>query len=123
MRAMLARDDVVVMALRLVDRFGDHGLVASLIAVQEGEALRIDSWLMSCREFSRTAEQYMLRGLIEQGRARGALRLIGEYQPTPRNGVVAELYPALGFSPTEGACFVRELTRAVSDLATHITSA
>jgi hypothetical protein len=67
LRGFLGRGDVVVLAFRLADRFGDHGLTSTLVAVQEGDALRIDSWLMSCRVFSRTAEQFVLRALIGIG--------------------------------------------------------
>ena len=121
-RALLARDDAIVLALRLSDRFGDHGLVATLIALHEGDALRIDSWLMSCRVFSRSAEQFMLRGLIRLAAARGARRLLGEYRPTAKNAVVAELYPRLGFMPEADALFTRDVGAGVDDLVTQITA-
>jgi FkbH-like protein len=98
LRGFLDRADAVVLALRLGDRFGDHGLVSTLIAVAEGDALRIDSWLMSCRVFSRSAEPFMLRALLAIAAQRGTRRLIGEYLLTARNGVVAELYARLGFT-------------------------
>ncbi|HEV3202482.1 MAG TPA: HAD-IIIC family phosphatase, partial [Bryobacteraceae bacterium] len=70
-RDFMAREDALVLAFRLADRFGDHGLVSTLIAFHEGDALRIDSWLMSCRVFARSAEQYILRGVIAEALARG----------------------------------------------------
>ena len=93
----MSRDDVLVLAFKLSDKFGDHGLVSTLIAVHEGNTFRIDSWLMSCRIFSRTAEQFMLGKLIEFARARGATIVFGEYIPTEKNGVVANIYDRLGF--------------------------
>jgi FkbH-like protein len=99
-RAYLAREDVIVLAFRLSDRFGDHGLVSSLIAIHEDDKVRIDSWLMSCRIFSRTAEQFIMQRLTELARARGARLIAGEYLPTAKNGVVADLYARLGFSPS-----------------------
>src|SRR5579863_3434981 len=119
-RGFMERNDAIVLAFRLADRFGDHGLVSTLIAFREEEAVRIDSWLMSCRVFSRSAEQYMLRGLIEQARGMGASRLIGEYQPTPKNDVVADLYAKLGFVPMEPGFFVRAPDAPLDDLVTHI---
>jgi FkbH-like protein len=97
-RAFLARRDVLLLAFRLSDRFGDHGLVSTLLAIQEADSLRIDSWVMSCRIFSRTAEQFILQELISLAHARGVRRLIGEYIATPKNAVVASLYTALGFT-------------------------
>jgi FkbH-like protein len=122
-RGFLDRKDAVVLGLRLVDRFGDHGLTSTLVAVHEGETVRIDSWLMSCRIFSRSAEQFMLRGLIEIAVALGAKRLVGEVLPTPKNDVVAELYSRLGFCPVEGGFFVREIGGGVGDLVTYVMDA
>ncbi len=124
-RAFLARQDVVVLAFRLTDKFGDHGLTSTVIAVQEGDALRIDSWLMSCRVFSRTAEEFILRGLLAIARDRGVNRLVGEYAPTPRNGVVADLYARLGFAAVEGHTICSRPTDPVGSdqLVTFVRSA
>ena len=103
-RAFLADDNAVVLAFHLRDKFGDHGLVSTLIArpAEDGKTLHIASWLMSCRVFSRTAEGFILRHLLALAAARGFERLRGEYRPTAKNGVVADLYPRLGFSESTG---------------------
>jgi len=118
----MSRPDRLLLTLRLKDRFGDHGLVSSLVVAREGEVLRIDGWLMSCRVFARTAEQFMLLGLERLGRELGAVALLGEYLPTSRNAVVADLYLRLGFVPVsaDGRWWRRELT-ATSDHVTWIT--
>jgi len=53
------------------------------VALQQDTRLRIDSWQMSCRVFSRSAEQFILRRLIELAAPRGVARLVGEW-PGPR---------------------------------------
>jgi FkbH-like protein len=123
-RDFLARDDAIVLAFRLADRLGDHGLVSTLIALQQDTTLRIDSWLMSCRVFSRSAEQFILRRLIELARQRGVTRLVGEYLPTPKNDVVADLYDRMGFTRSEGdALWSRAVTPDdPADLVTYITA-
>lgn len=123
-RDFMARNDTIVLAFRLSDRLGDHGLVSTLIARQEDDALRIDSWLMSCRVFSRSAEQFILRGLIDLARERGVKRLAGEYLPTPKNDVVADLYERMGFARAEGeALWERPIGHAdPDDLETYITA-
>src|SRR5208283_2645269 len=40
----------------LRDRFGDNGLISVLLAKEEGDALVIDTWLMSCRVLKRGVE-------------------------------------------------------------------
>lgn len=121
-RAFLKRNDAIVLSFRLRDRFGDHGLTSTLVAFLEGDTVRIDSWLMTCRIFSRTAEQFMLRGLIGVAEGMGAKRLLGEYLPTAKNDVVAGLYPRLGFAAGEGPFFVRETGVGVDDLTTYVTA-
>ncbi len=96
-QAFAARPDAIVLGATLADKFGDHGLVASLIGVIDGDSLVIESWLMSCRVFSRTLEQFMLRALIVEAKALGLSSIAGVYEPTTKNGVVADLYPRLGF--------------------------
>ncbi len=123
-REFLARNDTIVLAFRLVDRLGDHGLVSTLIARQEDDALRIDSWLMSCRVFSRSVEQFILRGLIDLARQRGTTYLVGEYLPTPKNDVVADLYDRMGFDRVDGrALWSRPIgPDAPADLVTYIAA-
>ena len=120
----LGRPDAVVLAFRLADRFGDHGLTSTLIALHEGDTLRIDSWLMSCRIFSRTAEHFILRGLLDVAGERGATRILGEYRATAKNAVVADLYARLGFSPTDDpAMFARDIDAGLwPDIESAITS-
>jgi FkbH-like protein len=122
-RGFLAREDAVVLAFRLADRFGDHGLVSTLIGFREGDSLRIDSWLMSCRVFSRSAEQYIMGGLVAAARAQGANGVVGEYLPTAKNDVVAGLYPRLGFAAAGRGRFVRDCLAPIDDLVTQISVA
>ncbi len=99
-RRMLAHPATIGLTLRMVDRFGDYGLVSVILAVEEDsrpESLQIDTWLMSCRVISRTAEEFFFNALLEEARRRGVRRLIGHYIPTAKNGLVKDLYDRLGF--------------------------
>jgi FkbH-like protein len=88
--------------IRLLDRFGDNGVIAIVIGrLQDDDAtVLIDTWLMSCRVLGRQVEPTTLNLVAAQARRLGATRLIGEYIPTKKNGMVAEHYPRLGFEPT-----------------------
>lgn len=121
----MQQPDRLVLAFHLKDRFGDHGLVGSLLAVREGDALRIDSWLLSCRVFSRTAEAFILQALVRWARAQGVSSLVGEYVASARNAVVADLYARLGFVALsdDGRWWQRELAAPLDDLASAIAEA
>ena len=79
--------------------FGDYGLVGVVLGVAEGNALAIDTWLMSCRVIGRTLEQLVLRELVGRGEHLGYRRIVGEYVATAKNALVAGLYGELGFTP------------------------
>ena len=95
----LAQDgEVVDMALSLRDRFGDHGLIAVVVMRPlDSATLLVDTWLMSCRVLKRGMECFTLNRMVEAARARGYHRIVGEYLPTAKNGMVARHYPDLGF--------------------------
>jgi FkbH-like protein len=86
-----------VIQVRLVDRFGDNGIISVLIADKQGEAWEIDTWLMSCRVLGRRVEEACLAHLVVAARQAGARELIGKYIPSPKNGMVEAHYKKLGF--------------------------
>jgi FkbH-like protein len=83
---------------RLVDRFGDNGLVSIVLGRQENDELVMDLWLMSCRVLKRDMEHAMLDEVVSRARDRGIKRIRGIYLPTKKNGMVADLYEKLGFT-------------------------
>ncbi len=94
--------EVIDMAFSLKDRFGDHGLIAVVVMRPlDAESLLVDTWLMSCRVLKRGMECFTLNQMVEAARSRGYKRIVGEYLPTPKNGMVANHYPELGFQPLE----------------------
>ena len=115
------RDDAMVLACALKDRHADHGLVSSLVAVREGDAYRIDSWLMSCRVFSRGFEDHILNALAVRARAADAVKIVGEYLPTAKNVVVADLYERLGFAAQDDEGRFWELALSESAAGERLT--
>ena len=88
--------------LRLIDRFGDNGVIAIVIGRKAGDRdLLIDTWLMSCRVLGRQVEEATLDLIARQAGLLGARRLIGEYIPTKKNGMVKDHYAKLGFTVME----------------------
>jgi len=97
LRTMAGDSACLTLYGRLVDRFGDNGLVSVIVARREGGDLRILLWLMSCRVLKRGMEAAMLDALVERARAMGAEALLGDYFPTKKNAMVAGLYESFGF--------------------------
>ena len=68
----------------------------------EPATLLIDTLLLSCRVIGRTAEAHLLAHVSRAALERAVSALRGFYVPGPRNALVADLYPRLGFTPVPG---------------------
>ena len=96
--------DVIDLSFTLEDKFGDNGLIAVIIMKkQDEETLFVDTWFMSCRVLKRGMENFTLNTMVERAKAAGYKRIVGEYLPTPKNKMVEQHYPGLGFTKMEGA--------------------
>jgi FkbH-like protein len=102
-RGILDLDGAIGLSLRLVDRFGDYGLIAVLLATRHDDRLQIIDWLMSCRVIGRTSEQFLFRHLAMLAEQSGIRVIEGEYLRTKKNGMVAQLYLELGFDLVSGS--------------------
>jgi FkbH-like protein len=96
--AVMERPGALTLQLRLVDKFGDNGIIGIVIGLPDEDCLKLDTWLMSCRVAGRKVEEAIINLVVEEARRLGASRLLGEYLRTSRNGMVREHYLKLGFS-------------------------
>jgi FkbH-like protein len=108
-REMLS-NDAVGLTLRLRDRYGDYGLICVLLGTpiardsngaSAPKTIEMDTFLLSCRAMSRTAEHFMFNEFIHIIRAKGYKQVLASYIPTAKNQPVAALFPSLGFSTME----------------------
>lgn len=99
LRAIMADPQRVCLYFRLEDRFGDNGLIGTIVLdlpkdpADPLDHLRIDTWAMSCRVLSRGMEAFIM---AEIRRHAGHARIIGHYIPTAKNSLVKGLYERLG---------------------------
>ena len=98
-------------SLRLRDCYDDHGLVGVLIAHQDGDAMELDTFLMSCRIIGRTAERAMLHSLCSRPKSAIAASSTASTYPRPKNALVKDLYSRLGFEKItdDGTCWRYDL--------------
>ncbi|MCX6116937.1 MAG: HAD-IIIC family phosphatase [Proteobacteria bacterium] len=82
---------------RLLDKFGDNGIVSVIVGhILEG-VCHIDINLMSCRVLNRQMEFAMLDQLIEFCKTQKIRTVIGEYIESDRNKLVENFYESAGF--------------------------
>ncbi len=97
--AVMADANAFGLQLRLLDRFGDNGIIAIVIGRKlPDDDVEIDTWLMSCRVLGRQVERTTLNLIAKQALALGGRRLVGRYIATAKNEMVRNHYPALGFT-------------------------
>ena len=73
MLAVVADPNAFGLQLRLLDRFGDNGVIAIIVGrLRENKDLDIDTWLMSCRVLGRQVEPTTLNLIAQQAKALGA---------------------------------------------------
>jgi FkbH-like protein len=99
-RALMARG-CYTQAMRTSDRLGDSGLTGVIIAIPEGDTLRLDTWLMSCRVLGRRIEEAMFAAVVEYARKAKFRAVRCEFLPTPKNEVVRDLFERLGCAGKE----------------------
>jgi FkbH-like protein len=93
---------VFTLQVRLIDRFGDNGMICVVICRPSARAVwEIDTWLMSCRVLGRKVEQMVLREIVRESREAGIQALVGIYRPTEKNALVRDHYQKLGFTRLE----------------------
>ena len=101
-QALIGSPQAITLYGRLVDKFGDNGLVTALIGRVRGETLDIELWVMSCRTFKRRLEHAMFDQLVAAARAAGVKKIVGHYYPTAKNLLVKDFYATIGFVKTAG---------------------
>jgi len=87
----------VAWQVRLKDRFADHGMISAIVVRTAGDVWTIEGWVMSCRVLERGVEAAIIGQLTLLAAQAGVREIVGLYRPTPRNGLVRDLYPRLGF--------------------------
>jgi FkbH-like protein len=120
--AIATTPEIVTLQFRLLDRFGDNGLVSVLILrpdPTERDVLEVDTWVMSCRVFGRELEFEAMNIAVEAARRRGVRSIRAAYIPTKKNAVISNLFPSLGFAPCSGAAPVDGATKWLLNLTEY----
>jgi FkbH-like protein len=104
-----------VLAMRVKDRFGDHGLVGVAITHDKQDACEIDTFLLSCRVIGRSAETALLSAIAKDAAARGCNQLVGSFLPTRKNAAAKNFFCQSGFTchrqDSEGSQWILDLQK------------
>jgi FkbH-like protein len=76
-----------VLSVSYKDKYGPLGTISVILGTPEGQTIRIHSWVMSCRAFSRRIEFHCLQYIFEKF---AASEIVFDIQETGRNAVVID---------------------------------
>lgn len=107
----LSRPGAFLAVVAYRDRFGPLGKIAVMQGCESGAALRIETWVMSCRAFSRRIEHRCLKWLFDRYPGR---EIVFEFAPTPKNGPLQDFFATF---LTNRPCVPFTLTRERFDSA------
>ena len=85
-----------LLTVTYLDKYGPLGKIAVIMGRRDGSQLNIESWVMSCRAFSRRIEHQCLKYLFDK---LGVDEIGFDYRHTPRNGPMQTFFEELGGAP------------------------
>lgn len=94
--SQLAAGSIEALVVHVADRFGDYGLVGVVLFNVVGDALRAETFLLSCRVLQRGVEHRMVARLGEIAQERGLARVALPFAPTAKNLPARDLLRAIG---------------------------
>lgn len=94
--AIAENPEYVTRYMTLSDKCGEHGLISAVILKKQGNAMFIDTWLMSCRVLRRGVETLLFDEIVKLTLECGCDTLHAEYIPTAKNHMVSDFYDTCG---------------------------
>ena len=91
----------LIVTVEMADKFGNYGLISVVIVEIIENVAKIDTWIMSCRVLKRNVEHALMNYLVDRLTNKNIQKIEGEYIPTEKNVLVANLLPELGMNKTE----------------------
>ncbi len=103
LRSLLATHECL--AASVADRYGEHGLTGVMIFSGAGDALTIDSFLLSCRVLGRGVEHRLMAHLGRIAMERGLRFVDAKLVPTSKNQPALQFLRAIGADYEHGLEF------------------
>jgi FkbH-like protein len=99
----LREPEAILLIAAYRDKYGPLGKIAVLAGRKTKTKILIDTWVMSCRAFSRHIEHRCIEELFERFDVE---EIEFDFQPTPRNGPIGEFLAAMLGETPSGRCFL-----------------
>jgi len=97
-----------VIAIEYQDKFANEGIIGLVIAIEEKDEVKIDTFLLSCRVLKRKVEDAIFEKLDKMFPKKN---IIGIFYPTPKNMQVKDLYEKFGFEKIDENNFIKRIKK------------
>jgi FkbH-like protein len=113
----LRQPDTFLLVAGYQDKYGPLGKIAVLAGKHRAKTIRLDTWVMSCRAFSRRIEHRCVHELFRRYQAD---EIVFDFQATAKNGPLCEfLTHLLGAKPESPCALSREQFLALEEQTFH----
>lgn len=102
----ILRENSFALAVAYEDKFGPLGTIAVILGQMQGNKIGIDTWVMSCRAFSRRIEHKCLEYLFNSSRS--AAGVVLDLVATERNGPVRDFIAEFVEFSKDSPCIISQ---------------
>lgn len=114
----VVRNGVRAFGIRCADKFGDYGIVGAVLYSVDGEAAKVEEFVMSCRVAKKRCEDATVNWIASQVREQGGLKLSADVVETGRNMALVQAFDGIeGMSKSRGGHVVRYCLDLTEDVA------
>lgn len=113
----ISEPDNYAYAFSVSDKFGQSGIISAVLASRCGSKMLVNSWVMSCRVFSRKIEHAILEHMLQWAKEVGINSIELPFSKTKKNNLVNEFLVEVGFAFVEAdnrILFKGEVNRKIS---------
>ena len=96
-REKLSNSESNLYIIKLKDKFSDHGLISYVELRHNKDSVEILDWLISCRVFSRTLEEFILKNIANKIKNSEINKIKILYKQSPKNTLIREKLEELKF--------------------------
>lgn len=93
---MIANKEYTLLQYSLKDKFADNGIVSLVILKENNKSMEIVNWVMSCRVFERTFENYIFNNIIHLMQIKKLNKISASIIENNKNVYIHNLYEKLG---------------------------
>jgi FkbH-like protein len=111
----MLKEDCIGFAFSLQDKFGEEGIVSTVLLKKETDYFTVDTWVMSCRVFGRGLEMLVFNEIVRLAILHKK-KIKAEYIPSYKNQLVKDKLKEMGLIEIDG---VFELSPTEKNLQTH----